>query len=69
MNHTTSDSDAWLIAIADILDATATVLDQLEPATRDHITRILHREIPGYNDCDDLAHRAHAAVHHLDHNN
>jgi hypothetical protein len=66
---TITENEAWLIAIADILDATATVLDHLRPETRDQINTIINREIPGYNDSDDLAHRAHAAVDHLDYTN
>jgi len=53
---TITENEAWLIAIADILDATGTILDHLRPDTRDQINRIITRETPGYNDSDDLAH-------------
>ena len=66
---TITENEAWLTIIADILDATGTVLDHLPDPARDQINRIITHEIPDYTDCDELAQRVHAAVDHLDYTN
>ncbi len=63
---TTTAHDAWVEVISDILAATALAIDRLDPTTRDALTQALHHEAANYDDADDLARRARAALNHLD---
>lgn len=69
MTTTTTDglteTEAWNIAIADILDTTARVIDSLDHDTRTKISHAITNEATGYNGADDLAHRARTALNYL----
>ena len=61
-----TEADAWRIAISDILDITALVIDRLDDDTRTRISRAIADEAGDYDGAEDLAHRARTALNHLD---